>query len=516
MRYLALFCTFLGWFYILFVGTDLGIGVGTAAFCLLLILGTGAVLRQHAIVRGWLAGAEIILITLLALVPAFATNALVLNVCGWSLAGWLLVRGVQASVDQDLPRTPGVFFAALPQFLRALVLRYVEVLRDALRSLSRFLGEDVLRGVALAIFPLIIFHLLFSRVNEDYAAFMSVVIKEIFDPETWRIFIQSLLSGAFFYTFFTSRTSAERVTALLQIERRRALAVMLVPVLVLFGLFALFQLNALIAASGLTVFKALSLYVQRGFWELISAASLGGALWLYVRYGGTDLSTKTSLRALLGVFLLTLLACVVFTLHKLGLLQALYGLKDQRIFATAAALLIGGALVLGGFVLRERLSYERAWRVGTFAYLITVVALGYLNIDLLVTRLHPIHFYVKGESVKDYSYLLGNSVDNLSAWEELMLEGMQRGIPVAEGYYWGNYEPLCRRERETGVARVYLRRQHARLMAAYSASTDHLRDYGRFNLREYAAYHWLLSHAELTKRFFAFVEANCTQGRGDG
>ena len=98
--------------------------------------------------------------------------------------------------------------------------------------------------------------------------------------------------------------------------------------------FPAFKGSELLAMEGELSFKDRSLYVQSGFWELLVVAGMGYALWAMCKIAGCDLSPRVKLRSLLACFAAELLLIGIFSLHKIGTLQWVFGLKDSRLLAT--------------------------------------------------------------------------------------------------------------------------------------------------------------------------------------
>jgi hypothetical protein len=446
----------------------------------------------------------------LAILPVVMTNTLVLVVGGSALAlhlYLLLLRGAAPGVPLSLR----IIQPLTVEFVIAFLKRIGEVFYRATRLQRYHISRRVSLGVLGSLVPLLVFHILFATVNQSYKDNIHAIVRFILDLDAFlwigEIAIQSLVIHA----LLTVQLPLDRFS-FAERERDVAVTISLLPIVLLFGIFSLFQTSAVAHAMSIQTFQELSLYVQRGFWELLVVGCLGYQFWLLVHRRGKDLSTAFSVQQILSCFAGLLLLISLFTAHKVGLLQASFGFKDQRVYASLATALLGMGFILSLLHLRGRISTQAILRSSVTSFLLGSACLGVVNIDYVASLYNPVRFYVDEAPRRDLSYLLGNSFDNISAWEDLMQEGISVGIPTPRDYYWGRYLPLCRTSRSSGAPTMYLLERHRALIQKYSAPIDSFRQIGRFHPREYAAYRWLLSHDELRQKFNLAVEESCKGG----
>lgn len=92
-----------------------------------------------------------------------------------------------------------------------------------------------------------------------------------------------------------------------------------------------------------------------------------------------------------------------------------------------------------------------------------------------------------------------------------MAQARKEGLSWPEDYYWGSYRPLVERY---GYGILFgapkfdnnLQQRHEYLLQKYAQDWGTLRDYGRFNLREYQAYGWVAAHQPELAAFYRWIE----------
>ncbi len=378
---------------------------------------------------------------------------------------------------------------------------------------------NVMIGIFLSFPILVIFHILFSQINASYADFVWRFFKSFYDflKFLWDINIVQLaikitITSYWFFIFLSARLHCDedhREKNILEISEEIAKTVFTLCAL-LFFLFSAFQSQMLFARFSQSAFKELSLYTQKGFWELLVAAVFGYAICLF-----TVNNIKT--KKLLIIFTLELLLLVVFSSHKLLLLTSWFGFKDQRIMAGFAIFLIGGTFV--GFLARlfEKINASALFKIQLIFLVSIICFLNIINVDLFVSKINPVSNFVNGKKYKDYSYILGNSFDNHAAWPGVIIEAFITGAPQPKDYYWGShYFSLCDYEfRNIGrgqyLPRTYLKDKYNNLVYKYknlpSKSVGEV--IREFNLNEYQAYLTIKNNRQEFKKFLDFAKNQC-------
>ncbi len=387
--------------------------------------------------------------------------------------------------------------------------------------------KDIGTGMLVSIPILIVFHLLFTQINAEYARFVAQffaelwrIIRLIIDIEFIWFLLKTWISSYVIYTVLSMKAPATDAAKKKVDSQLRMFLVILGLTMALFALFSVFQSKLLVVDMAKLAFKTLSEYTQQGFWELVGVAVLGYSLCLWV-IGKIqkDAAEARSLRQLLTLFSAELILITVFSYHKLFWLQYLFGLKDQRIMATCGVFLI--TLTCGLFIGRiwKKLSSSQIFFTQLFGLLLITLFLNGLNMDAFLTRTYPISYYVKGVKYKDYSYLLGNSYDNYGQWIGLMHEATKAALPQPESYYWGWYQPLCNAVRNYDFQ---MRQDRVSSSTYLSHRFGALERYGklhwgmpltelaRVNWREYQAYLLVKSNKKTVDDFLTFAKARCT------
>lgn len=369
-----------------------------------------------------------------------------------------------------------------------------------------------LKNTVVIISILTVFHLLFAQVNSDYQVFM----KPFFDyiirfleyvlnlDIIWKL-ISSLILAYIYYGLI----SVKQVTERQPISWPRVLMSALGAVIVLFLIFSFFQSKLLFVNLFSLPFKSLSVYTQKGFWELLVVSFLGHVLFLACI---DFVSAKNRVKILLTIFSIELIGIVIFTYHKLVSLEYFFGFKDQRILATMATSLILMTFGLQLVRLWRGLAISRMFNVQLTALLISILILNLMNVDLFITKTNPISYYSGDNKVKDYSYLLGNSYDNYSAWIELANEVKVKGVmsPNSE-YYWGNYKPICNKSTSyVYQSRTYLTDKYQGLKSKYNNfGKKNIPELSQFNYREFQAFKIIDQHPEIFNSLTKYLIDNC-------
>ncbi len=313
----------------------------------------------------------------------------------------------------------------------------------------------ILISTAGGIFLGYIFHLLFASVNEDYARFMDAFMEWL-----WSVLLKDLLFAIVYSYLWFALFSAERTKPHETQPRKFPVAAavgVLTAVIVVTGIFSIFQTKLIVVDVPELKFSDLSIYTQKGFLQLVIAILLGYCIVLFAIH--TKLRTEARTRLLFAltlIFIGELLLAGAFSAHKLILLQSVFGFKDERILAS-----LGILFIVFSFVLLVSRSFSARADVAGFRYqvwflLVAVLGINTWSIDSVSSTVHPIRYFKEGKHFEDYSYLLSNSYDNVSEWPRLMME-MQAVDPPrpGPGYFWGHesrgrsdvfggsYTPLC-------------------------------------------------------------------------
>lgn len=387
-------------------------------------------------------------------------------------------------------------------------------------------------GIMIAIPILLFFHALFSEVNSEYAVF----IGKMFDAIEWvirhiREYIwKASQIGLYSYLLFSFVSIPEDNLQIYEGEKRNEIinlnhiSIVFTTVVILFIVFSFFQSKLLFINYQQLPFKELSLYTQKGFWELLCIAVFGYMLILYVL---GKLEQKTSpikyFFYLLLCFHIELFLITVFTQHKLFILQYYFGFKDQRILAGVAILLITMTFVLSIARLYKKIPGFHLFKIQSLAFVIAIVVVNMVNLDLLTTYINPISYYVNGKKYIDFSYLLGNSYDNHAGWKYLMKKGLEpyyTCIPLPKNYYWGSYrsirEDFYSRNNRT-VNRSYLRDTYQKLKSKYYllSRSKSLKELSLFNIHEYQTLVFLRENNQLVETFLRHAETSCKSEKND-
>lgn len=366
----------------------------------------------------------------------------------------------------------------------------------------------IVTTLLLTILPVSAIHLLLSEVNDNYAHFMQRILEIIFDEDFWRLLGEWLFQAHVLYSLISARIQVVPAT-----EEQRWLQwlYMLVPCVVVVFIFSVFQSEYLFLPLSDFGFKQLSLYVQKGFWELVWVALIGFVLWTIVYHKALD-GKHLKRRSLLGVFAVELALIAVFSMHKVVALQGYFGLKDTRALATLASILALTTFVMCLLHLVRRVRLERIGELAVVVLLTFAAGVNVVNLDLFATRNHPIRYKAEGEYHRDYSYLLTNSYDNYSAWGDLLLSYLEEPPPNPDNYYWGYYHHLCEITQYGNGHRNkvnYFKLHHRRLVNRWSRKSSGLRSRLRVNWRANEAIGWLAANSTLIEDAEQVVEELC-------
>ncbi len=447
----------------------------------------------------------------------FTTNALILALNSLVVLFLVLIMAILLAEGAEFPfRSAHFVLGSLRTLGAASAHAFDSRTRSAFRG-SRFRllipWKRVLQRSILSILVLWFFHVFFADINDEYLTFASLVLSKIyhfleyiFDVEFWLRCTLGVTLAYFLFALFTVRTTATP-KCLAEWTLKDSMYTVVGAVVVLFFIFSTFQTKLLYSDVSKMSFKSLSLYTQQGFWSLLIVAVFGYLLLLFSLWQKPlHTEEKSSWKYLLAVFNVELFFICLFTFHKLGVLQHYFGFKDQRIVATLAVLLITMTFLLSLGRLAGRIGDSTVFQIQSYCLVFGVLFLSAINVDAMATRINPIGYYVNETKYKDYSYLLTNSLDNVSEWPSLMAEAEQTGIPVPDNYYWGKYSSLCGTD-----SRSVLRDRQGRLVSRYSQmlSQPAVETLSTFNLREYQAYRFMQDNRERLEGFSVFVEAEC-------
>lgn len=398
---------------------------------------------------------------------------------------------------------------SIAQYFRSFTLRFTHELQAPFKTRHvRITKTGILALIVSAPF-IALFHHLFSRVNASYDEFVTIIVRTVFSIDVFIYFFQIIVQFAFLQALFASEAPPP-ATNTISLCRYKPVSMALLPICGMFALFSLFQSTAIAQLEFTSEFQVLSHYVQRGFWELVWIGIIGSICWLVVFLRGDNISLWFTTNRITGIFATLCVVVGAFTVHKVGLLQYLFGFKDHRIYATAFTcnliVLLSGACLVS---FKPRV-FKSVFAMCRISILVSATILAVLNVDLLSSSVNPIRFRVEGIEKKDYSYLLGNSFDNTQAWESLMTEVISEGVQIPEDYYWGSYRPLCLYYPSTERIDLVIKSHFDSLIEKYSVPTKSLWSYIDFNIAEYRAYTWLLTHSELLEKFYDRVRTHCS------
>lgn len=299
-------------------------------------------------------------------VPVSAMPVAGLIAEGWSLAG----RALLGAAD-----------LLIPAWLRV---------RLAPRRFARVSGY--IGGVGLAAPFVVVFAVLFSSADAVFAR----SLENIFDLKR----IAELLSetpGRLFIALAVAWPAAGAMTALWRVPRdyvtsrpRSLLAgetatVTIIVIAALFAIFVALQLAYLFGGRNTLDAAAItySSYARRGFFELIAAVALVGALLfgleLFVRARG--LTYRAAAFALLALTAVVLASAA----YRLDLYQRAYGWSELRFYAFAAIAFLSGALAIF------------AWSVarGRMAFVIVPLAAAAVTVALTANAIGPSGFIAR-------------------------------------------------------------------------------------------------------------------------
>jgi hypothetical protein len=491
------------------------VGLGAAISVIGALLWLLAELRRQAVpLPGWLR-----FLAVSAAVDAaglvFTTNQLVVVLSrAHILAVLLLLLAARASNGAPPALASGLLREIGELLMRALPFWLRPMSADDLRGVMASDGKakaapHILRGLLFGLGPLICFHLLFAEVNQRYAAFVAAVLDILFDWEFWRLVLQGAAQSWLLYGLL--RVKIEKRSGA-EVMRTAEWCYALLPCLALFALFSYFQAEYLGMDILQGAFKELSLYVQRGFWELVAAALLGYLFWAAVAQRGQDPGGLLRMRRLLRVFALELALIAVFVMHKVVLHQAVFGLKDTRIAATLGAIVALVTFAMCAAQTFDKLTLSRILPAQLVLTAVFITGMSLANVDRLLTTIHPIRYRVGAAYHPDLAYLLMNSFDNWGEWGGLMLGAIEQGIPAVDQYYWGRYTPLCRCARGASgqTARVnYFRRHLQTLQEQSRGGLERVRAVFRYNMRIADARLWVSANKNLVQAFDELVEKEC-------
>jgi hypothetical protein len=471
----------------------------------------------HLIDYVLLGGSSIIGVTF-----GFNTNFYVVIIGIFTVIIGLTLAFLRLTASGNPLQSPGHSFSASMQLIGAVICNFFSEF-----SFTQFIGEHhsfprihvrpiSIWGIIYSAPILIIFHLLFASVNEDYSNFvlniavsiwniLKIIINIDFIINIFQLFIVSYLTFTIFTTRFeclfgknSSPSSREWVHLLIGSS------------ICLFALFSSFQSKLLFINTSTIDFKTLSLYTQKGFWELLLAASLGYLVFLFAIWSRPVESN--SWKNLLLLFCSGLMLITLFSFHKLALLQFIFGLKDQRILATTAVLLILLTCILAFLRVIKKSDSEHTFRLQIYGLIGAVSFLSIINLDLMITKFWPTSYYIEGKKSKDFGYLLNNSLDNYSEWLTLMDEVEKVGLRYPENYYWGAYKPLCSNHSNRSTHFEWQDSLNY-LLTNYDHKSNNgtIRDYLATNYRVRKATELYRDNWNRFNKFFAYMSNNCPE-----
>lgn len=410
----AVISLLLGCFYTCSIGfLTISIGIASNIFAAALLLVLGWELKRRQVSCGRSGQAAVAMALVISLSPAINTNRLVLTLAAAALCVVVTWLAVGLLRRDRLPVTAGEYFAGLLRLPGLMLNQIWRLVRRNLWGWLRRQGELGL-GLVFSLPVVVVLHVVFASLNAEYASATYWVLETVLNPSFWELAAQCLCQSMLVYALLTAQLSdqdrqkylsAADDKLLTSPPHGRAWSIGVFPIMVVISVFALFQ--GKLIASGLAElsFKEISLYAQHGFRRLLLVVGLGYMIWVFVQRRGAELNPRWTVRRILLLLLGEILLIAAFAGHKIVYLQYLYGLKDSRILATAAVVLIVFFLAL---------CCVRTLGCGRQQWLFTAPLLGFLavvsgvtviNLEGAVTRWHPISYYSAGQHRKDYAYL---------------------------------------------------------------------------------------------------------------
>lgn len=416
---------------------------------------------------------------------------------------------IAATYGGNLPVTFGSYMARLLEMS-------AHAIHDSFRARRVSLScprveKDLWLGLVLAIVPLTIFHLLFSLINHDYAVFVEWIVAFIIDLDFLQYLFKAAVQAYLFHCLFCT-AKADQIEAR-QFARYKAWAYALIPCIALFAVFSPFQAKLLLIDVDALQYQALSLYTQRGFWELLLVSLIGLIVWTAVQRSAADISQRMKTVLLQRIFCAELVLIAIFAMHKIICLQSTFGLKDSRVLSSAVTLFPFLTFAICVIWAKHPALSVIIFRSQTALGVALAALFACANLDRLVSTTVPIKYWTGNYWQKDYSYLLTNSYDNYELWGDIMLSALEENIEPPADYYWGDYKPLCLLRRNGVLPKKYLEDFHRALID----SSDHsgLQQMMRRNFRSIGARNWLKANQGLISDMYKHAEQHCSAHYSD-
>lgn len=549
------FCLVLGLAYVTLIGFGkVGVNFQATLFHFSFFLAIWFLSKSRNIKLSLYHHAVFILGLILSTFFSITTNGLV--VCITYLATWLLTSILLFLLfEKQIPDGPIQYIQSFFRYCKYIIVnglstsqikQFCMIKKDGIHVDFK---KDVFYGLLISLPLLVVFHFLFVRINADYAVFMSNilewvwrVIRYILDIELLWIILKSIIQGYIFYILLSVEHTKENDKMIGKDWPHVIFKMVLVSVVALFLIFSSFQSKLLLLDVFHLAFKEVSQYVQKGFIELLLVSFAGYSLSIFILQRLSKESSKEQMhvRWLLTVFCIELVTITVFIFHKLYALQAVFGFKDQRILASSAILLVLITFIFLLFRILGKISAIQIFRWQIIFLAGFVFLLNLLNVDLFTSKHNSIRYNLGDVQHKDYSYLLGNSYDNISEWPQLMKEAQEVGIPKPdETYYWGHfsssrkdfygsiYSPICEKRTINNDSYSQSSNDGTQKYTYYSYLEDRYQKlntkYGSFNLktpltklttvniREYQAYLFIQENRSLIDAFIEFAKNRCKE-----
>jgi hypothetical protein len=327
--------------------------------------------------------------------PALNGMALLAGLTAAGLAAWL-ARGASLLHSTTMQYVAGVSRSVAGTMVGVLPL----ALNDADWSpYHSVLGGTpvarVVRGLALAILPVVLFGALFAAADPIFSAFSSRLFE--FDPETLvshAVIIGCLTWAAAGFLRDLVIPGLDAGFSPLMLTGRRwgftESMVVLGSVSLLFLLFVAIQMRALfggdtfvLAQTGLTYAE----YARQGFFHMAWAAALVLPMLLLLEWVARRNTAveERGFRALAVLLLLLLGLVLLSAVHRMRIYQASYGLTELRVYTVAFMAWL--APVLAWFGLTVLAGRRERFVPGALSLaLLTVLVLHLLNPDQLIVR----------------------------------------------------------------------------------------------------------------------------------
>lgn len=308
------------------------------------------------------------------------------------------------------------------------------------------------------------------------------------------------------------------------------LALIIGGIVTLFALFIIIQFQYLFSIVGERELHKLGIqsltfseYINKGFFELLVASTIAGAVIVYILRSLHKLTGKQKkMIQILAAFLTLETGLLLLSAAKRDLLYAdAHGLTRARIFGFIFLIWLGLMLVI--FLMRvfKELDKKVLFVNVSLAALFAILSINFINIDgLIATTYKP----TVNKEV-DYVYITNLSTDGYKGWKEAVENSKSQTIHYSndkdisaddsrllfyntetldnlyrQTYYlinkYGNEEELIvwHKDRKPNLIGEYMRTRNEKDLPDY---IKHSRGWQSFNYSEYQAYRYIIENKQL-------------------